>query len=127
MSALEHVPAHWTNSDGARLYGPTDMARALDVTPSAVANYLTRGTGPIPTPTHRRSWRGRDVPLWTAAQVDTARRNAIAELERALSVLEGKRRALDRTAVAYRRRLERLTLDTTRADGNVHSNTAAPQ
>lgn len=129
MSPLEHVPSHWTGDAGERLYGPSDMATALDVTPSAVSNYLSRGTGPLPAPAYHGPGPKGDVPLWTASQVATARAGAVLELERALVQLERKRRALERTAVAYRRRIARMrdtALDTGADSASVHVHTSAP-
>ena len=104
----------WLTPAGARLSGPADMATALAVTPSAVSNYLKRGTGPLPAPVATRAGRDGPVPLWTGAQVASAVAAARLELEGRLRELERKRRQLERTGVSYRRRLavlERFTLE----------------
>lgn len=105
-------PARWTSPNGERLYGPADMASALDVTPSAVSNYVSRGTGPVPAPAYHRPGRTGDVPLWTRDQLEDARRSAVLELEGNIGRLEGRIARLERTAGTYRRRLARIALDT---------------
>lgn len=125
-----HVSEHWLGPDGAELYGTSDMATALDVTPSAVSNYLKRGTGPVPAPAYTRRAPVGDVPLWTAAQVETARRGAIAELEGRLATLERRLATFERTAGAYRRRIARLRgtpLDTGADTASVQVSTSAPR
>jgi transposase len=61
-----------------RLYGPAEVARMLDVRPSAVSNWLRRGSGPLPEP----GYVSGAGPLWSGAQLATVLADRAAELHR---------------------------------------------
>jgi hypothetical protein len=75
-----------------RLIGGTEVARLLNVTPSAVTNWRKRGTGPLPEPAYEYKGRrpGYWHPLWTPEQVAPIIQAHIAEVEAKLAELEAR-------------------------------------
>ena len=61
-----------------RLYGPTEVATMLGVSPSAVSNWLHRGTGPLPV----ADYESRTGPLWSGEQLASVLADKAAELQR---------------------------------------------
>jgi hypothetical protein len=75
---LADAPADDIAGEPVQLYGPSDMARALDVSPSAVSNYLRRASFQLP-PAPFRSPKG--TPLWRAADIQSVIAARIAAIE----------------------------------------------
>jgi transposase-like protein len=66
----------------------SDVARALDVNPSALSNWTARGTGPLPEPA---AYAGRR-PLWTVEQVRALLDARYADASAYLNTLESGER-----------------------------------
>ena len=96
------------SADGARVYSAGELARLLNVAPSAVSQWRARGTLPapavlIPDPRYvsdRGFWSGAQVAEFLRAYVRTARRQAATAGARRRAAASAVRAARARVARA---------------------------